>query len=314
MKRESGASLGGGLQAARGGQRVESAQRGFQGRRRQAVGAARRSLFQLDMGLTRRDLAPSHQTYRGTPTFFAFTTESDQGLGSPGQNERLDRPPARHHDRPGRALQGRASTRRRRADLDQGDRPALDRRCRRARPTGPRVTRKPTTTKTTTPSASRVARRAAVSAAAAADADAARGEAREKARVRAHAREARAAAVLAAAVRVAIAIGLRDPRAVSATIAGAPTAIVPARTATTLRSAVEVAAADGVAARSRPTRRPSITASEGYGLWLDPAIVDNPVYLKHWAKQRAIEVRLDPDSITIRRADVPGEPESDQTD
>src|SRR4051794_33403909 len=29
---------------------------------------------------------------------------------------------------------------------------------------------------------------------------------------------------------------------------------------------------------------------EGYGLWLDPAIQDNPIYAEHWAGHRPIEV------------------------
>jgi hypothetical protein len=41
---------------------------------------------------------------------------------------------------------------------------------------------------------------------------------------------------------------------------------------------------------------------DGYGLWLDPAVVDNPVYAQHWAGQRAVVVTFDRDAITIRRA------------
>jgi hypothetical protein len=41
---------------------------------------------------------------------------------------------------------------------------------------------------------------------------------------------------------------------------------------------------------------------EGYGLWLDPAVVDNPVYTEHWAGHRAVVVTFDQDAITIRRA------------
>lgn len=50
---------------------------------------------------------------------------------------------------------------------------------------------------------------------------------------------------------------------------------------------------------------------EGYGLWLDPAVVDNPVYAEHWAGHRAVVVSFDRDSITIRRANgaEPGAPE-----
>ena len=41
---------------------------------------------------------------------------------------------------------------------------------------------------------------------------------------------------------------------------------------------------------------------EGYGLWLDPAIVDDPVYAEHWAGHRPVEVTVEEDRIVIRRA------------
>ena len=41
---------------------------------------------------------------------------------------------------------------------------------------------------------------------------------------------------------------------------------------------------------------------EGYGLWLDPAVADNPVYSEHWAGHREVTIVVDADSITIRRA------------
>jgi 5-methylcytosine-specific restriction endonuclease McrA len=41
---------------------------------------------------------------------------------------------------------------------------------------------------------------------------------------------------------------------------------------------------------------------EGYGLWLDPAIQDNPIYAEHWAGHRPIEVTVEEDQIVIRRA------------
>ena len=41
---------------------------------------------------------------------------------------------------------------------------------------------------------------------------------------------------------------------------------------------------------------------EGYGLWLDPAVADNPVYAEHWAGHRPVEVTIDEDQIVIRRA------------
>jgi hypothetical protein len=58
----------------------------------------------------------------------------------------------------------------------------------------------------------------------------------------------------------------------------------------------------------RRRRRPSTYEAtfdhgeDGYGLWLDPAVVDNPVYAEHWAGQRAVVVVFDRDTITIRRA------------
>jgi hypothetical protein len=41
---------------------------------------------------------------------------------------------------------------------------------------------------------------------------------------------------------------------------------------------------------------------EGYGLWLDPAVQDNPVYAEHWAGHRPIEVLVEEDRIVIRRS------------
>jgi hypothetical protein len=41
---------------------------------------------------------------------------------------------------------------------------------------------------------------------------------------------------------------------------------------------------------------------EGYGLWLDPAVQDDPVYAEHWAGHRPITVTVEEDQIVIRRA------------
>jgi hypothetical protein len=41
---------------------------------------------------------------------------------------------------------------------------------------------------------------------------------------------------------------------------------------------------------------------EGYGLWLDPAVQDDPVYAEHWAGHRPVEITIDEDQIVIRRA------------
>ena len=48
--------------------------------------------------------------------------------------------------------------------------------------------------------------------------------------------------------------------------------------------------------------------TDGYGLWLDASVKDNPVYAENWAGKREVTVRIDPDQIVIRRA---GADESD---
>jgi len=40
---------------------------------------------------------------------------------------------------------------------------------------------------------------------------------------------------------------------------------------------------------------------EGYGLWLDPAVLDNPVYAEHWAGHRPVAVTIEADRIVITR-------------
>jgi hypothetical protein len=67
----------------------------------------------------------------------------------------------------------------------------------------------------------------------------------------------------------------------------------------------------------RGRRRPEYEATfdhgerDGYGLWLDPSVKDNPVYAQHWAGKSEVTVRIDPDQIVIRRPGAPA-PESDQ--
>ena len=41
---------------------------------------------------------------------------------------------------------------------------------------------------------------------------------------------------------------------------------------------------------------------EGYGLWLDPAVQDDPIYAEYWAGHRPVEVAIEEDQIIIRRA------------
>ena len=48
---------------------------------------------------------------------------------------------------------------------------------------------------------------------------------------------------------------------------------------------------------------------EGYGLWLDPAVQDDPIYAEYWAGHRPVEVAIEEDQIVIRRA---GSEEADE--
>jgi hypothetical protein len=53
---------------------------------------------------------------------------------------------------------------------------------------------------------------------------------------------------------------------------------------------------------------------DGYGLWLDAAVKDNPVYAEHWAGKREVTVRIDADQIVIRRAGETGAAGDDDSD
>jgi hypothetical protein len=48
---------------------------------------------------------------------------------------------------------------------------------------------------------------------------------------------------------------------------------------------------------------------EGYGLWLDPAVADDPVYAEHWAGHRPVNVVVEAERIVITRAGEDGSPE-----
>ena len=41
---------------------------------------------------------------------------------------------------------------------------------------------------------------------------------------------------------------------------------------------------------------------DGYGLWLDPAIQDNPLYAEHWAGHRTVTITVEADRIIIERS------------
>jgi hypothetical protein len=53
---------------------------------------------------------------------------------------------------------------------------------------------------------------------------------------------------------------------------------------------------------------------EGYGLWLDPAVQDDPVYAEHWAGHRPVTVTVEPDRIVISRAGDDGDGDEDDDD
>jgi hypothetical protein len=87
------------------------------------------------------------------------------------------------------------------------------------------------------------------------------------------------------------------------------------------RKAAEAEAAEEAAELEKPKRAPRSRSprargrkrtgplegtfdhgEEGYGLWLDPAVQDDPVYAEHWAGHRPVEVTIEEDQIVIRRA------------
>jgi hypothetical protein len=55
-------------------------------------------------------------------------------------------------------------------------------------------------------------------------------------------------------------------------------------------------------APSRPLEGTFDHGEEGYGLWLDPAVQDDPIYAEHWAGHRPVEITIEEDQIVIRRA------------
>jgi hypothetical protein len=57
-------------------------------------------------------------------------------------------------------------------------------------------------------------------------------------------------------------------------------------------------------AAGRPLEGTFDHGEEGYGLWLDPAVQDDPVYAEHWAGHRPVEITIEEDQIVIRRSGV----------
>jgi hypothetical protein len=71
------------------------------------------------------------------------------------------------------------------------------------------------------------------------------------------------------------------------------------------------------ARRARPRKRTGPLegtfdhGEEGYGLWLDPAVEDDPIYAEHWAGHRPVEVTIEEDQIVIKRAGSGDESDED---
>ena len=70
--------------------------------------------------------------------------------------------------------------------------------------------------------------------------------------------------------------------------------------------------------RGRSRRKPQALegtfdhGDEGYGLWLDPAIQDDPVYAEHWAGHRPVTVTVEAERIVISRAGEESDADEDE--
>ena len=85
---------------------------------------------------------------------------------------------------------------------------------------------------------------------------------------------------------------------------------------TTTRTSPSAGGADAAAGAGRRRKPKALEGTfdhgdEGYGLWLDPAIQDDPVYAEHWAGHRPVTVSVEPERIVISRA---GEEAGDDDD
>src|SRR5829696_2456164 len=60
--------------------------------------------------------------------------------------------------------------------------------------------------------------------------------------------------------------------------------------------------------RGRGRRRPLEAIfdqgdEEGYGIWFDPAIKEDPTYAEHWEGRKALRVTIEPERIVLERAE-----------
>jgi hypothetical protein len=53
--------------------------------------------------------------------------------------------------------------------------------------------------------------------------------------------------------------------------------------------------------KSAPLEATFDHGEEGYGLWLDASVQDDPIYAEYWAGHRPVEVSIEEDQIVIRR-------------
>ena len=67
----------------------------------------------------------------------------------------------------------------------------------------------------------------------------------------------------------------------------------------------------GTRRKSQPLEATFDHGEEGYGLWLDPAVQDDPIYAEYWAGHRPVEVAIEEDQIIIRRV---GDDDADDND
>jgi hypothetical protein len=58
----------------------------------------------------------------------------------------------------------------------------------------------------------------------------------------------------------------------------------------------------GRARQRKPLEGTFDHGEEGYGLWLDPSIQDDPVYAEHWAGHRPVTVTVEAERIVITRS------------
>ncbi len=63
--------------------------------------------------------------------------------------------------------------------------------------------------------------------------------------------------------------------------------------------------------KSTPLEATFDHGDEGYGLWLDASVQDDPVYAEYWAGHRPVEVSIEEDQIVIRRVGDDDDADSD---